>query len=128
MIATVPTERSFGISVGGVCLALGGLTWWRNQPVAATTLVAVGSVLVVAGLVAPSALRIPNRIWWRFAQALGWFNSRVLLTVFFYLVITPVGVVMRISGRDPLRSSATGTGWSPYASRRNGASHYEHLF
>jgi hypothetical protein len=40
--------------------------------------------------------------WMKFAFVLGWVNTRVILSVFFYLVITPVGLVMRLFGRDPM--------------------------
>ena len=76
----------------------------------------------------PPALRLPNRIWWRFAQALGWFNARVILTVFFALVLIPAGLLMRLAGRNPLRPSTTGTNWTPYPARRADPRHYEHMF
>jgi hypothetical protein len=42
-------------------------------------------------------------IWMRLAVALGYINSRVLLSLMFYLVFTPYGLLMRLFGRDPLR-------------------------
>lgn len=87
-----------------------------------------GGVLVVAALVAPPLLRAPNRIWWRFAQALGWVNARILLSLLFALVLTPMGIVMRALGRSPLRDAAAGTNWSPYTARRRDVKHYEHPY
>lgn len=92
------------------------------------TLVALGGVLVVLGRVAPWTLRVPNRYWWRVAQVLGWINTRVLLTLFYALVLTPVGVVMRAFGRNPLRPTEAHTSWSPYAARRRDPKHYEKMF
>ena len=40
--------------------------------------------------------------WMAFAHALGWVNTRILLIVFFFLVITPVAVVLRLLGKDPI--------------------------
>ena len=41
-------------------------------------------------------------VWMRFSQLLGWLSTRVLLSIFFYLVITPTGILMRILGKDML--------------------------
>ena len=124
-----PTERSFGLSMGAVCLAASALSVWRGKTLAGPVLAVVGILLVIAAVVAPAALRVPNRYWWRFAQALGWFNTRVLLTLFFVLVLTPVGWVMRLFGRNPLQASRAGTStWSEYPARRQDPTHYEHLF
>lgn len=131
MMATnrIPTERTFGLSVGAVCVATGALSWWRSHLPAATIFVAVGTVLMGFGVVAPAILRVPNRLWWRFAQTLGWINTRVILTLFFLLVLTPVGVLMRLCGRNPLKTRAhPGTNWSTYVARRHDPRHYEHLF
>lgn len=123
-----PTERSFGLSVGFVCGALGGLSWWRGHDVLAPALLAAGTVLVIGGAAAPRLLRVPNRIWWRFAQTLGWINARVLLTAFFVIVLTPVGVIMRLLGRSPLQPSQAPTTWSKYDDRRRDTRHYERMF
>ncbi len=40
--------------------------------------------------------------WMAFAYALGWVNTRILLVLFFFLVITPVSLVLRMIGKDPL--------------------------
>lgn len=123
-----PSERSFGRSVGGVCLALGALAWWRAHPLLSAVLVAVGGALVFLALVAPPLLRVPNRIWWRFAQVLGWINARIILSVFFFLVLTPVGLVMRLLGRSPLKPADRRSTWSPYPARHASPRHYERMF
>jgi len=72
-------------------------------------LAALGVLLVGPGLVVPAALGPVRRVWLRAATLLGVVNSRVLLTVLFYLVIAPVGFVLRHLVRDPLdRSLADG--------------------
>lgn len=124
----IPGERTFGLSVGGVCLVIAAVLAWRGYYSAPVVLGVVGALLVLFGAVYPPALRLPNRIWWRFAQALGWFNARVILTVFFAIVLTPVGLLMRLAGRNPLRPSISDTNWTPYPARRADTRHYEHLF
>jgi hypothetical protein len=126
--ARIPGERSFGLSVGPASIAFGALLAWRGHPRAGGVAAAIGLALVFGALVAPTALRVPNRLWWRFATVLGWINSRILLTVFFLAVLTPVGWVMRLAGRNPLRSTGTGSNWTGYNDRRREPRHYEHLY
>jgi hypothetical protein len=52
--------------------------------------------------VAPMALLPLYRLWVKFAMVLAWFNTRLLLALVFYLVITPIGLGMRLLGHDPL--------------------------
>src|SRR5436190_1502393 len=101
--------RRFGLTVGGVFLLLALASWWRAHVLPPRVLAALGLLLVGPGLVAPAALGPVRRVWLRAATLLGEVNSRVLLTVLFYLVIAPVGFVLRHLVRDPLdRSLADG--------------------
>jgi hypothetical protein len=126
MKAPPPNERSFGRSVGTVCLVIGAIAWWRGRPLLAGVFLAIGGTLVVLALVAPALLRAPNRIWWRFAQVLGWINARIILSIFFFLVLTPAGIVMRALGRSPLNPANPASNWSP--ARNRGPKHYERMF
>jgi hypothetical protein len=128
MMADLPSERSFGLGVGGVCAAAAALIWWRGSPTLGLVLFVTATLLIGLGLVAPSALRVPNRIWWRVAQVVGFVNTRILLTLFFAVVLTPVGVAMRFFGRNPLRGADAQTNWMPYPTRRRDPRHYERLF
>ena len=123
-----PSERSFGLSVGTVCAAAGLFRLWRGHEPSGVALTAIGVALVAAGLAAPGVLRVPNRVWMRGARSLGWFNSRVLLTVFFYLVLTPVGFVMRLSGFSPFQTGSSTTNWSPYSAGRRDPKHFDRMF
>lgn len=123
-----PSERSFGLSVGTALIVLGAIALWRHRDTVGTIMVTVGAVLLVFGLIAPKLLRVPNRVWWRFAQTLGFINARIILSVFFFVVLTPVGVVMRAIGRNPLRTRDQRSNWGSYAAGHADAKHFEHLF
>ena len=124
----VPSERSFGRSVGGVIFAIGAIAWWRGHATAGPALAATGALLLGLGTVAPSALKVPNRLWWRFAQLLGWVNTRILLSIFFVVVLTPTGMVMRLLGRNQLAAWQPNSNWRPDPARRGDPRHYERLF
>jgi hypothetical protein len=119
-------ERGFGRSVGTVLFLIGVYQLWRGRSTAGVSFVTVGALLATLGTFAPASLRIPSRVWWKFSHALGWVNSRILLSLFFFLVLTPIGLVFRLMGRDPLSRRGHATTWSPYPAR--GRDHYEHMF
>jgi len=97
--------------------------------VVSAVLFVAGGLLVGMAYAAPAVLRVPNRVWWRCAQALGWVNSRILLTLFFALVITPIAVAMRVFGRQPLRpDKGATTTWAIYSARCRDPRHYERMF
>lgn len=103
---SLPTLRRFGWTVGAVFLALAALVLWKHggTPTAATqTLGIVGAALVALGTAWPQGLRQVYRVWMLLAVALGFVMTRVILTVVFALVVTPLGVVRRALGHDPMR-------------------------
>jgi saxitoxin biosynthesis operon SxtJ-like protein len=122
-------QRSFGISVGIVLCMIAALLWWRGRPVRAEVVGGIGVFLLAAGLIYAPILKYPSAAWWRFSRVLGHFNARVLLTLLFSLVLVPVSIVWRITGKDPLaRRRDTRRGWSPYPSRYRNPKHYERMF
>jgi hypothetical protein len=122
-------ERSFGVSVGIVLCAIAAILLWRGRVSRAEVVGSVGAVLLVLGLVYPPLLKWPSAGWWRFARALSYVNARVLLTVLFILVLTPLSIVWRLMGKDPLaRRRDTWRGWSPYPTRYRDRRHYDRMY
>lgn len=125
----VDRERSFGVSVGPVLMAIAAVLAWRGRTTSDVALAVVGAVLLACGLTRPSLLKRPSDIWWRSALALGWFNSRVLLVAVYVLLIVPVGFVRRLMGHDPLRlRRRDGSGWQAYPARFRDPRHYRRMF
>ncbi len=94
--------RKFGLSVGGAFVVFGLISWWRGHTVAPRVLWAIGALLVVPGAIAPTLLGPVQRGWMAFAAGLGHVNSRIILGTFFYVFLTPLGLLMRLF-RDPLQ-------------------------
>ena len=63
----------------------------------------LGAILSFFGLLMPMVLGPFYKVWMALAEGLGWINSRIILTVVFYLLIMPMGVVMRLFGGDPMK-------------------------
>lgn len=93
--------REFGLVVGGVFMALGALMLWRGRPLAPYFLV-LGAVLVTLGLAAPKVLTPLQKAWMAFAVVMGFVMSKAVLFILFYGVVTPIGIIMKILGKDIL--------------------------
>jgi hypothetical protein len=125
------TERDFGLLVGGVLLALGGWWFYRGRYAAlSTVLLALGATLMLLGALLPQWLVVPNRLWMGLAEAMGFVMTRVILGVVFFLFVTPIGLVRRLFGGDPLgrRAQRTESYWKPYTERRRDPKHYEKMY
>ena len=92
--------RNFGLLLGALFASIFGvlpILRHRSSPIWPWLL---AIVLWSAALIRPSALSYLHRGWSRFGLALGWINTRVILTLLFAVAIVPVGFVMRLFGRD----------------------------
>lgn len=97
--------RRFGLAVGGVFLAIGAVVVWRSGWTlgpAATVLGGLGGALMALGLVAPPLLRPVYLGWMGLAFVLGFVMTRVILTVVFVGLVIPIGLVLRLVGKDLL--------------------------
>ena len=122
-------ERSFGLSVGGVLCVVAAFLAWRHRIGRAEAVGAIGGALVFFGAVRPRLLKYPSALWWRFARTLGYINARVLFTLLFAIVLTPLAFLWRLTGKDPLaRKRQSWTGWSTYPARYRDKSHYRRMF
>ena len=123
------SEREFGVAVGAVLLLLS--LWWiyrgKFQSVAYYVLF-VGSLLVLLGLLWPRLLVLPNRLWMAFASLLSYISTRIILAVVFFGILTPIGLIKRMMGWDPLRrrEGLKQSYWHPYPERST--RHYEKMY
>ena len=94
--------RSFGLIVGGIFAVIalwpvvirgGDPRIWAAVPAA---------LLIVPALVWPSSLSRIHKGWMALAEVLGWINTRIILGAVFYLIVTPIGAVRRLLGKDPM--------------------------
>jgi len=124
-------ERDFGLVVGAVFALLGA--WWLYRGKfawVAPALMCVGAALVLFGLAFPRALVLPNRVWTALASALGYVMTRLILALVFFLIVTPIGVVKRLTGWDPLgrRTRRGESYWQTYPERQQDPRHFEKMY
>lgn len=90
--------RKFGITVGLVFLLIAGLLFWKEKS-AFPIFLGIGLILCVSGAALPFILKPVYRVWMILALILGWFMTRVILSLLFYAVLTPLGLVLRLFGK-----------------------------
>lgn len=96
--------KKFGITIGSILLIIGlYLTWKINFTTFISIISVIGFLLIAFGIFAPKSLSNIYKYWMMFALILGWFVSRIILAILFYLVIAPIGIVTKILGKDFLR-------------------------
>ena len=95
------TLRKFGLTVGGAFLLLMLWVIFKSRLILLRYIVgALGIVLITFGILLPIGLKACYKFWMGGALALGWIVSRVLLTAIFFLVITPIGLIARLTGKN----------------------------
>ena len=95
--------RSFGFIVAGGFTIIGLLPFLIHQEPPRMWSLGIAGFLTVLGLVFPRSLTGFYRLWMIIGSVLGWINTRIILAVGFYGILMPMGLVMRIVGKDPMR-------------------------
>jgi hypothetical protein len=90
--------RNFGITFGIVSGVLAALLGWKGKDTY-TLFIILSAAFFFFGLVLPYLLKPLQRAWMILAVILGWFMTRVILSVLFYLVFTTIGLIGRLSGK-----------------------------
>jgi Saxitoxin biosynthesis operon protein SxtJ len=101
-----PTKRelrTFGLCTLGFLCLVGCIIFRRggSMPTIATV-VGIGIALAGLGLTIPQALRPIWVVLTIVNYPIGWVVTHVVMGLIFYLVVTPIGVIMRLTGRDPM--------------------------
>jgi len=94
--------RRFGFTLGMALGLLASLAAWRGHARGVALLAGTAAGLATLALLAPGLLRPIQRLWMAMAHALGRINTRILLLLAYFLVMTPTGLVMRLVRHDPL--------------------------
>ena len=93
--------RKFALIFGGALLAFAAFAWYRESPLA-PWLAIPGATVIVVGLVLPQALRWLFFVWMAIGLVLGTIVTGIILTIVFIVAVTPIGLIMRLFGHDPM--------------------------
>src|SRR3990167_7373821 len=95
--------RKFGIIVG-IVLGLLGLFFLSRQGDCAFYFFIISAVLISATIISPITLKPVQKAWMSLAIIIGFFATRLILSILFYLVATPTGILARLFGKDFLNT------------------------
>jgi hypothetical protein len=94
--------RSFGVLVGGICAGIGVWPvvihfaeplWWA---------LLLAAFLIIPAVVHPSILFWPHKAWMALGHIFGWINTRIILAIVFFAIVTPIGIFRRWLRKDPM--------------------------
>lgn len=97
-----PSNRSFGLTVGIVLAAIAVLPLLRSRPLRWWAAIPA-AILLVAGVLAPSLLAVPNRLWMKLAWLISKITNPIITALMFYLLFAPIAAICRWMGKDLLR-------------------------
>lgn len=131
---TKPTDdaqpRKTTFVVAAVLGLIAAWSYYRGRLMMAGWLGGLAGFLFLMGFLLPAWARRFHIIWMQVTVALGYVNSRILLSLMYYGVFTPCGFLSRLVGRDPLnrRGSGRPSYWIPRKSTRQAKEQFERLF
>ena len=91
--------RKFGITIGVILLIIAGFLFWKEKE-SFQILLTFGVTLCILGIVIPFILKPIYWVWMIFATILGWIMTRVILSLLFYIIVTPIGLIPRFFGKQ----------------------------
>ena len=98
--------KDFGISFGVILLIIAGFLFYKDHSAYNISLFA-GLIFIFLGVFSPIILKPLYKIWMIFAVIIGAIMTRIILTILFFLVMTPIGLFTRLIGRDFLNLKIT---------------------
>lgn len=91
--------RNFGITLAIVLLLFSAYFLWKDVS-AYNYLVPIAGLLIVTGWLIPFILKPIYRLWMTMAVIIGFIITNILLGLLYYFVVTPIGLISRLSGRE----------------------------
>jgi hypothetical protein len=91
--------KQFGITIGTVLVLLGIWFVWRGKEGSYYLLISA-VVFFALGFTLPLLLKPVQKLWMSLAILMGWLVTRVIITILFYLVVTPIGILAKLCGKE----------------------------
>ena len=105
--------RSFGITMGIILFIISGLLMYYDKE-SYQLIAIIASTFIGIGFILPILLKPIYYVWMIFAAILGWVMTRVILSIVFYLIMTPIGLITRLLGEDflSLKNISSNSYWN----------------
>lgn len=99
--ATTREARKFGLTIGIFLLVIAAWLFWRQRP-SFPYFAYAGAGLALAGLILPVLLKPVYKVWMSFAVVMGFIMTRVILTIIYFGLFTPIALAAKLLGKDLL--------------------------
>ena len=122
--------RKFGNTIGIILMIIAGFLFWKEKE-SFQILLSVGILLCVLGIAIPIILKPVYWIWMIFANILGWIMTRLILSLLYYGIFTPIGLIARLFGKQFLElkwDKTSSTYWNYYPKQKFEKENYEKQF
>ncbi len=122
--------RKFGITVGIILMIIAGFLFWKEKE-SFQILLTFGVTLCILGIAIPFILKPIYWVWMIFATILGWIMTRVILSLLFYIIFTPIGLTLRFFGKQFLElrwDKSKGSYWNYRTNEHLKKENYEKQF
>jgi len=96
------SERSFGWVFGAIFAIITGFVYYKSGQLS-YWLLALTLVFIAVSLLAPKLFKPLNFVWFKFGMLLGNIIAPLVMMLIFFVVVTPIGLLMRLFGKDSLR-------------------------
>jgi saxitoxin biosynthesis operon SxtJ-like protein len=94
--------KQFGLVLGGILFVIGFVHFRKENVHVYPWLWSIGVLSIFLSIFIPKALKPLFVVFTKIAHIIGWVNTRIILTLIYYVVITPIGLVLRLVGKDLL--------------------------
>jgi hypothetical protein len=121
--------KSFGITIGIVLFIISGLLIYYDND-AYQLIAIIASIFISLGFIFPVLLKPIYFVWMTFAAILGWIMTRFILSIVFYFILTPIGLLTRMLGEDflALKKLPSDSYWNQRDSSKELSQNYEKQF
>ncbi len=122
--------KKFALTLAAAFALLACLFYWKGRAIWKVFAI-ISAAFTVSRLFFPAVLGPLQKVWMKIAHALGWFNTRVILTLLYFFIFTPIRLLLSVLGKDLLERKilkAEKSYWIQKESNSNDPQRYERLF
>ncbi len=96
------TDRNFGLVFAAVFTIIGLYPIFYDNNIHLWACI-IAFIFLFLSILLPKALNIPKKLWFKFGMLLGAIIAPIIITLLYFLTVTPTGIIMRLLGKDLLR-------------------------
>jgi len=121
------TERSFGLVFAAVFTIIGFYPLWYNENIRLWAFI-IAFIFLFFSIFFPKILIVPNKLWFKLGLLLGAIVAPIVMGMIFFLTVTPIGIIMRLFGKDVINQKIKKNAKSYWIKRNKSVSSMKNQF